>query len=109
MCVLGKSEALFQQHQKIHESQIRAFFEGIPPALVTFLEIHVRRDHILEDTLKQFELGKDSLKKPLKVTFISNDRNEEGQDAGGLSKEFFQLLVTKRTAGWEFSAVLGLP
>lgn len=87
---------MFQQHQKIQESQLRAFFEGIPPALVTFLEIHIRRDHILEDTLKQIELGKDNLKKPLKVTFISNDVSEEGQDAGGLSKEFFQLLVTNQ-------------
>lgn len=73
---------------------MQAFMEGIPPALVTFLEIHVRRDHIVMDTLNQIRLRPNDLKKPLRVTFISNDVSEEGQDAGGLSKEFFQLLVS---------------
>ncbi|GMH43518.1 hypothetical protein BSKO_11440 [Bryopsis sp. KO-2023] len=88
-----QSEAFFQKHQHIHQSQMQAYFQGIPPSLVTFLEIHIRRDHIVKDTLNQIKLGEQDLKKPLKVTFISNNVHEEGEDAGGLSKEFFQLLV----------------
>ncbi len=33
------------------------------------------------------------LKKPLHVTFIHNGVPEEGIDEGGVSREFFQLLV----------------
>ena len=33
------------------------------------------------------------LKKPLRVTFISNGVPEEGIDEGGVSREYFQLLV----------------
>ena len=33
------------------------------------------------------------LKKPLRVTFVSNGVPEEGLDEGGVSREFFQLLV----------------
>ena len=36
------------------------------------------------------------LKKPLRVTFISNGVPEEGLDEGGVSREFFQLLVGGR-------------
>jgi hypothetical protein len=34
------------------------------------------------------------LKKPLRVKFISNEVVEEGLDEGGVSREFFQLLVS---------------
>ena len=40
------------------------------------------------------------LKKPLRVTFISNGVPEEGLDEGGVSREFFQLLVGVRGRGW---------
>ena len=36
----------------------------------------------------------EDLKKPLNVTFISNGVPEEGVDQGGVSREFFQLLVS---------------
>jgi hypothetical protein len=37
------------------------------------------------------------LKKPLRVTFLSDDGQvaEEGVDQGGVSREFFQLLVAE--------------
>ena len=58
-----------------------------------FLELNLRRDHILEDALVQLhKKGKGSnLQKNLKVRFVG----EMGVDEGGLTKEFFQLL-TKR-------------
>jgi len=54
-----------------------------------FFPINVRRDHLLEDTLQVLQdAAPADLQKQLKVTF----RGEEGQDAGGVSREFFRLL-----------------
>ena len=56
-----------------------------------FLELNLRREHILEDALVQLhKKGKGSnLQKNLKVRFVG----EMGVDEGGLTKEFFQLLT----------------
>lgn len=53
------------------------------------LAITVRRDNILEDALNKLNNQGKNLKKPLKVAFAG----EAGVDAGGLRKEFFQLLT----------------
>jgi len=55
-----------------------------------FFVLQVRRDYILEDTLNKIEQVEDyqEFKKPLKVKFDG----EQGLDAGGVRKEFFQLL-----------------
>eukprot|EP00879_Flechtneria_rotunda_P005191 GHRR01005473.1.p1 GENE.GHRR01005473.1~~GHRR01005473.1.p1 ORF type:complete len:1380 (+),score=526.24 GHRR01005473.1:240-4379(+) len=52
--------------------------------------VRVRRNHLVEDALDEIarQYRKD-LFKPLRVHFIG----EEGIDAGGVKKEFFQLLV----------------
>ena len=54
--------------------------------------IRVRRNHLVEDALSEVsrQLKKD-LFKPLRVHFIG----EEGIDAGGVKKEFFQLLMAQ--------------
>ncbi|GAX82001.1 hypothetical protein CEUSTIGMA_g9429.t1 [Chlamydomonas eustigma] len=54
--------------------------------------LRVRRNHLVEDALSEIsrQLKRD-LFKPLRVHFIG----EEGIDAGGVKKEFFQLLVTQ--------------
>jgi hypothetical protein len=54
--------------------------------------VRVRRNHLVEDAMDEIsrQLKKD-LFKPLRVHFIG----EEGIDAGGVKKEFFQLLVTE--------------
>jgi hypothetical protein len=54
--------------------------------------VRVRRNHLVEDAMDEIsrQLRKD-LFKPLRVHFIG----EEGIDAGGVKKEFFQLLVTE--------------
>ena len=44
------------------------------------------------------------MKKPLRVTFISNGVSEEGLDEGGVSREFFQLLVRR---GWMREVLAG--
>lgn len=58
-----------------------------------FLELKVRRDHIIEDALVRLEIiameNPSDLKKQLVVEFDG----EQGVDEGGISKEFFQLFL----------------
>jgi ubiquitin-protein ligase E3 A len=52
--------------------------------------MRVRRDFIIQDTLGQISVSDDSeFKKPLKIIFDG----EEGVDAGGLQKEYFQVMT----------------
>lgn len=58
-----------------------------------YLRLKVRRDHIIDDALVELEMfamaNPKDLKKQLKVEFAG----EQGIDEGGVSKEFFQLIV----------------
>ncbi|PFH32424.1 putative E3 ubiquitin-protein ligase [Besnoitia besnoiti] len=57
-----------------------------------FLDIVVRREHIVQDTLLEIDRRSripNALKKALRVRFAG----EDGVDEGGVKKEFFQLLV----------------
>lgn len=56
---------------------------------IPFLALRVRREHLIFDTLAQLSGKTRELKKQLKVQFAG----EEGVDAGGVQKEFFQLIV----------------
>jgi hypothetical protein len=52
----------------------------------------VRRDHLIEDAVAEFEKADDAcLLLPLAVTF----RGEEATDFGGVSREFFHLLAAR--------------
>ena len=54
-----------------------------------FWKLEVEREHMLEQTLEVIKQTKPSdLRKKLRVVF----KGEEGIDAGGVTKEFFQLL-----------------
>ena len=53
------------------------------------LKIIVSRENIISDTLRQLSSKSKDLTKPLHVTF----KGEEGFDEGGLSKEFFQIIM----------------
>lgn len=54
--------------------------------------LRVRRPHLVEDALGEISRqARRDLLKPLRVHFIG----EEGIDAGGVKKEFFQLLVNE--------------
>ncbi|KAH0789118.1 ubiquitin ligase [Histomonas meleagridis] len=56
------------------------------------LNIEVRRDHIVEDTIRQLEsIPESHLARKLMVQF----RGESGYDAGGVSREYFHLLMGK--------------
>ncbi|XP_026059518.1 probable E3 ubiquitin-protein ligase HERC3 [Carassius auratus] len=55
-----------------------------------FMVLHVRRNHLVSDALRELTVYNDvDLKKPLKVIFDG----EEAVDAGGVTKEFFLLLL----------------
>lgn len=62
------------------------------PAVEQFLYLEVTREKLVEDTLRELSGVSDGdLKKPLKVKFYG----EEAEDAGGVRKEFFLLLLRK--------------
>ncbi len=51
--------------------------------------VEVRRENLIEDTLNILSNSSQNFKKALKVKFVG----EQGVDAGGVTKEFFQLIV----------------
>lgn len=63
----------------------------IPDMGMLFLNIKVRRSHLIHDSLNEISRKQRDLKKKLKVTFTG----EPGLDMGGLTKEWFLLLVRK--------------
>lgn len=67
----------------------RAIHRQIPDMDVFFLNINVRRSHLLSDSLLEISRKQLDLKKKLKVTFVG----EPGLDMGGLTKEWFLLLI----------------
>ncbi|KAJ3220646.1 putative E3 ubiquitin-protein ligase [Clydaea vesicula] len=54
-----------------------------------FLTLRIRRDYLIQDSLNQLSAHEVDLKKKLRIEFA----DEEGVDVGGLTKEWFQLLV----------------
>ncbi|KAJ3402569.1 60S ribosomal protein L3 [Chytriomyces hyalinus] len=68
-----------------------AFFRTAIQGLITdpFLTLHIRRNHLIADSLNQLQSRQIDLKKKLRIEFVG----EPGVDAGGLTKEWFLLLV----------------
>lgn len=72
-----------------------AFFDSIMTrkSVNQYLWLKVRRDCLVEDSLKRVSevvgSGSEEIKKGLRIAFTG----EEGIDAGGLRKEWFLLLV----------------
>ncbi|XP_076446588.1 ubiquitin-protein ligase E3A-like isoform X2 [Babylonia areolata] len=78
----------------LHErrtSLLHTLMHGGPP--MPYLRLRVRRDHVVDDALVNLEMmaleNPADLKKQLFVEFDG----EQGLDEGGVSKEFFQLIV----------------
>jgi hypothetical protein len=62
----------------------------LPPGAAAVVKIHIRRDHLLEDSFSQImSLEAALFSKKLRVVFVG----EPGIDAGGLLREWFLLLV----------------
>uniref|UniRef100_A0A1I8G971 HECT-type E3 ubiquitin transferase n=1 Tax=Macrostomum lignano TaxID=282301 RepID=A0A1I8G971_9PLAT len=60
-----------------------------PSMDMLFLNITVRRSHLVADSMRQISAKQKDLKKKLRVTF----EGEAGLDMGGLTKEWFLLLI----------------
>lgn len=91
----AKSEVLLadaraQMNTQARTAIIQQLFGG---SSSPYLHITVRRSDLVRDTVGQLMLRasgpEGSLKKPLRVKF----HGEDGIDAGGVKKEFFQLVV----------------
>lgn len=80
-------ESLQQMNFQGQQSLLANAASGLGPPPYFILQI--RREHLLEDALSQLGNGSVNFRKQLKVRFVG----EEGVDAGGLKKEFFQLIV----------------
>lgn len=91
-----KATALYYDNRirMFSERRISMFHTDIAgQPLDPFLKLKVRRDQIIDDALVGLEMvacgNPKDLKKQLVVEFVG----EQGVDEGGLSKEFFQLVV----------------
>ncbi|KAI9243540.1 hypothetical protein BY458DRAFT_530581 [Sporodiniella umbellata] len=62
-------------------------------ATCPYLLLEIRREHFVQDTLRQISAKWGDLKKPLKIKFVEG--GEEGMDQGGVQKEFFGVLFEK--------------
>lgn len=72
--------------ESLQETFFRALFEG---EKVPYFFVKINRKTVYKETLWLLKKTPNSdLRKQVKVTF----RNEEGQDQGGIKKEYFQLL-----------------
>lgn len=71
--------------------QFKKAFENTTHGLNTnpFLTLRIRRAYIIQDSLNQLSSSIMELKKKLRIQFVG----EDGVDAGGLTKEWFLLLV----------------
>lgn len=80
-----------RMYSERHLSVIQMLVGGAPTN--PYLRLNVRRDHLIDDALHRLEFvameSPSSLKKQLVVEF----EGEQGIDEGGVSKEFFQLVV----------------
>jgi len=86
-------EANSTQQAEANNAMRMSFF-GVPVANhipeSPYFVIHVRRSNLLSDTLNQLsQTPVHNLRKQLKVVFA----DEDGIDQGGVTKEFFQLLI----------------
>lgn len=92
--ILLQTDQAIQMHRAIceahHESIFRLLFSNQPQNISEYVVFDVSRENIVHDTIREIcKVHVADLKKPLKVKF----RGEEGEDAGGVKKEFFLLLM----------------
>lgn len=89
-----QTDASLQMQVAVNRTSLENIFMMLTlgPFLTTspFLVLHVQRANLVSDTLRELSIHSDvDLKKPLKVVFLG----EEAVDDGGVTKEFFLLLL----------------
>ena len=83
-----KTDQAFSQQQAQQNTIIQMMLSG--QAQIPYLMLMVSRENIVQETIIQLQNSNTAdLKKPLRVKFA----DEEAEDAGGVTKEFFMLLI----------------
>ena len=84
------ADQILSMQRAVYQSQIPAMMFGAPPEQLGFFRLDIRRSHLVQDTLNAVCMATEQdLKKPMRVQFAG----EEAEDAGGVTKEFFLLLM----------------
>ncbi|KAH8303684.1 hypothetical protein KR018_011658 [Drosophila ironensis] len=89
---LLQADQALQMHSAMANAATNALYNflsyGLPVS--QFIVLNVTRDNLVQDSLRELErYSQTDLKKPLKIKF----QGEEAEDAGGVRKEFFMLLL----------------
>lgn len=89
--LLLQTDQSLQMHQAMQSSVPTSLFSlFIPDINIQFIVLNVTRENIVQDTIRELaQYTANDLKKPLKIRF----QGEEAEDAGGVRKEFFMLLL----------------
>ncbi|XP_039264835.2 ubiquitin-protein ligase E3A-like isoform X1 [Styela clava] len=64
-------------------------------AVSPYLRLKIRRDHVIDDALVRLELIAEENPRDLRKQLYVEFEGEQGVDEGGVSKEFFQLVVNQ--------------
>ncbi|XP_052902298.1 ubiquitin-protein ligase E3A [Anopheles moucheti] len=78
-----------QRQRQLHQISNSSDLQPVNP----YLSLKIRRDHIIEDALVELEIIAMSNPKDLKKQLVVEFTGEQGIDEGGVSKEFFQLII----------------
>ncbi|CAD6186224.1 unnamed protein product [Caenorhabditis auriculariae] len=88
---LLRVEALLMQQMSVQNSRAIIFGTMVYHEM-PILELIVRRESIVSDTMNRMNsLSTSDLQKPLKIKIVG----EEADDAGGVKKEFFMIVMQK--------------
>ncbi|KAK6097690.1 hypothetical protein MT418_001787 [Batrachochytrium dendrobatidis] len=89
------NQALMQHAQRFLQDSpsVATLEQELKRVTNPYLVLEVRRDRLVDDVLDQIRKKEADLKKPVKVRFVGG--GEEGQDQGGVQKEFFQAIVSQ--------------
>lgn len=90
--MLLQTDQAIQMQSAMHTAASRTMLGSLAgqEPVSQFILLNVTRDNLVEDTLRELmNHSTGDLKKPLKVKFW----DEEAEDAGGVRKEFFMLLL----------------
>uniref|UniRef100_A0A182JNV3 Ubiquitin-protein ligase E3A n=1 Tax=Anopheles christyi TaxID=43041 RepID=A0A182JNV3_9DIPT len=79
--------SFLQQQQQLRQNS--SALQAVNP----YLNLKIRRDHIIDDALVELEIIAMSNPKDLKKQLVVEFTGEQGIDEGGVSKEFFQLII----------------
>ncbi|KAL9905493.1 probable E3 ubiquitin-protein ligase HERC4 isoform X2 [Glossina fuscipes] len=89
--VLLQTDQIIQMRHAMQSATNSNFFNLVTFGAFAsqFIVLNVTRENLVQDTLREImQYNQNDLKKPLKIKFCG----EEGEDAGGVRKEFFMLL-----------------